>query len=137
MRQTFGCILRRPTRGDVLANLFVLVFLGLLTITPICVAQDNGAQTSIIAPELLTQVDQLLATELQPIKQDDSQGMGTLVSQAQTGNQADHHMHHHPMSDTQLNVTAIPLPNAFGMAALLLGILLLTYVIQRSRSVVA
>jgi hypothetical protein len=94
-------------------------------------------QQSIIAPQLLRQVDELLATDRMEQTTDLTDGMGPWVHQAQGDNATRSTVHLLQDSDTQLNVTAIPLPNAFGMAALLLGILLLARMIRRYQPGVA
>ena len=132
-----GRLFRRSDRGNGLLILSALVISGLLTHSPLIASDNTQPQASVIAPDLLTQVDQLLATDANPAGTELTQGMGPLVIQAQTGDWPDRHIHAHASGETQLNVTAIPLPNAFGMASLLLGVLLLAYMIRRYRTTIA
>ncbi|MFG0251048.1 MAG: hypothetical protein ACF8OB_19365 [Phycisphaeraceae bacterium JB051] len=137
VRHSCGRMFRRPDRGNALHILSVLVICGLLSCTTLHASENNQPQASIIAPQLLTEVDALLATDSAVSPSKVTQGMGPLVLQVQAGDWPDRQIHAYPVSETQLNVTAIPLPNAFGMALLLLTLMLLAYLIRRYRASVS
>lgn len=106
---------------------------GLLLAQPVSAASTVESDTSVITPQLLNQVDELLATDRADDPSRQLMPMGTLVSQAdhvsrlsasQTGQVIEH---------DDLSVTAVPLPDAFAMSAVLLLLLLVAWCWRRWR----
>ena len=134
MTHSSGSSIRRPIPTFIL-HLRVIMFVSGFCLPGMIHAQDHTPRhASVVSSELLSQVDQLLATDNEQLNADSDLGMGPLVQIAQQGRASDTVVMSQATPHDNLKVTAIPLPDAFAMSLLLLGILLIAVTIRRIRT---
>jgi hypothetical protein len=111
-----------------------VILTGLVQPHASCASESAGIKPSMITPQLLLQVDQLLATNSAQQVQHASLSMGSLVNQVDQGQDKRLDARDSVNEDHQnLAATAIPLPDAFAMSAVLLIILLIAWCLRRWR----
>lgn len=133
MTHTSGQAIRRQSQLTVLGMMTLIMSLQLILPGSLQASELKTDKASVISPQLLDKVDQLLATSHGNTKPDVAQSMGPLVQMAQHGRLQDIQVMSDTSSQNNLKVTAVPLPDAFGMSLMLLGILVIAYLIQRVR----
>lgn len=133
MTLTCGQTFRRHYLLTVLSIMVLSMLPGLGLTQTLLAADMPPEERSVISSQLLQAVDELLATGHSQAQSDITQGMGALVRMAQSGHASDTITFSNLTSQSNLKVTAIPLPDAFVMSLLLLGILIVAYALRRIR----
>ena len=125
------CLNGQLFRGFASTCLIVLVFFVMGIDNAVDAQVQNDGQASVIAPQLLEQVDYLLGINRSNHSVNSQIPLGGLARQADPS----YSMQTQLLEPTQetLNVTAVPLPDAFGMGTLLLVILLSLWLYHRKQ----